>query len=33
MYVHGIEPDAQKLEERVKERFSVCGLPVKVVDR
>ncbi len=33
MYVHGIEPDAKKREQRVEELFSVCGLPVKMVDR
>ena len=33
MYVHGIEPDAGKREQRVKELFSVCGLPVKMIDR
>ena len=33
MYVHGIEPDAGKRERRVKELFSVCGLPVKMIDR
>ena len=33
MYVHGIEPDAKKRAQRVRELFSVCGLPVKMVDR
>ncbi len=33
MYVHGIEPDAVKREQRVKELFSVCGLPAKMTDR
>ncbi len=33
MQVHGIEPDAAKREKRVRELFSICGLPVKMVDR
>ncbi len=33
MYVHGIEPNATKRRERVKELFSVCGLSPKLTDR
>ena len=33
MYVHGIEPDPAKREQRVKELFSVCGLAPKLTDR
>ena len=33
MYVHGLEPDATKREQRVKELFSVCGLSPKLTDR
>ena len=33
MQVHGIEPDAQQREKRVRELFSICGLPAKMVDR
>jgi oligopeptide transport system ATP-binding protein len=33
MFVHGIETDARKREQRVRELFSVCGLPVKMTDR
>ena len=33
MQVHGIEPDAGKREKRVRELFSICGLPAKMVDR
>ena len=33
MYVHGIEPDAAKRRERVRELFSVCGLSPKLTDR
>ncbi len=33
MYVHGLEPDATKREQRVKELFSVCGLSPNLTDR
>ncbi len=33
MYVHGVEPDANKRRERVAELFSVCGLSPKLTDR
>ena len=33
MQVHGIEPDAGKREKRVRELFSISGLPAKMVDR
>ncbi len=33
MYVHGIEPDAQKRKQRVSELLSVCGLNPKMADR
>ena len=33
MYVHGIEPNAAKRRERVKELFSICGLSPKLTDR
>jgi oligopeptide transport system ATP-binding protein len=33
IYVHGIEPDPKKRLQRVKELFSVCGLPTKMIDR
>ncbi len=33
MFVHGIETDARKREQRVRELFSVCGLPVNMTDR
>ena len=33
MYVHGIEPDAQKRKKRVSELLSVCGLNPKMADR
>ena len=33
MYVHGIEPDARKRQQRVSELLSVCGLNPKMADR
>jgi oligopeptide transport system ATP-binding protein len=33
MYVHAIEPDRRKRDERVKELLSVCGLSPRLADR
>lgn len=31
--VHGLEPDKQKRQQRVRELLGICGLPSKMVDR
>ena len=33
MYVHGVEPNAQKRKQRVSELLSVCGLNPRMADR